>query len=542
MDRAAAAEPMARRADLSWIAVAVVVITLNVTVAMGNLWPTPFPRLTSDLSAELAVVVLGLASLGAGALARRQTLSRWLAGLWVLLTFGRYAAATSQSLWGRDLNLYWDMPHLPAVGAMLTYVVDPRVAIALLMGVVVVPLMLFVPFRWAFGRLIDALADPGYRRVLRIAGMAVLVFGVGQRLNEHVPQNPAVVAPVTLVWARQAWTIVREASGVGVVPLPPAPVVDSSLARLGGADVFLVFVESYGAVSWDRPAFAQGLVPVRQRLHAAIRDTGRSVVSAFVESPTFGGESWLAHLSLLSGTEVRDGATNTRLLAQRRDSMVTAFSRAGYRTLAIMPGLQRGWTEGAFYGFDRVYDARRLAYGGPSFGWWDVTDQYALARVDLLEVAGRDRPPVFVVFPTISTHTPFTPTPPYQSDWAKVLTLDPYDASALDEAYGMPADWLDLGPGYVHALTYEFDVLAGYLRLRADRDLVLIVIGDHQPPALVAGEGAPWDVPVHVIASRPEALDALVARGFVRGLVPARPVLSKMHALLPTFLDAFGDR
>jgi hypothetical protein len=48
-------------------------------------------------------------------------------------------------------------------------------------------------------------------------------------------------------------------------------------------------------------------------------------------------------------------------------------------------------------------------------------------------------------------------------------------------------------------------------------------------------------VPVHVIASRPEVLDALVAKGFRRGLTPARPDLSKMNALLPVLLDAFAN-
>jgi Sulfatase len=523
----------------SWALTAAALLVLNLAAAMGNLWPTPFPRPTLDLSAELAAVVLWLA-LRAPTTARRSLhLPGRLAALWVIVAFGRYAASTSQSLWGRDINLYWDMPHLPAVGAMLAFVIDPRVVAALVTGVVVIPLVLFFPFRWAFRRLVDALDHLEQRRIVRGLAVAVLVFGLGQRLSEHVPQNPAVVEPVTFVWARQAMQLAVEVSGGGARALPPALVVDSTLAAVRGADVFLVFVESYGAVSWDRPEFARGLVDTRARFEAAIRDTGRGVVSAFVESPTFGGESWLAHISLLSGTEVKDGATNTRLLAQRRDTMVTAFSRAGYRTMAIMPGLQRAWSEGAFYGFDQIYDASRLAYGGPSFGWWDVTDQYALARVDTLEVAGPDRPPVFVVFPTISTHTPFTPTPPYQSDWDRVLTLDPYERDALDAAYDEPANWLDLTPGYVKALTYDFDTLAGYLRLRADRDFVMIVIGDHQPPALVSGEGAPWDVPVHVIASRQDVLAALEARGFRRGTVPERPVLSKMHALMPLFLDVF---
>ena len=144
------------------------------------------------------------------------------------------------------------------------------------------------------------------------------------------------------------------------------------------------------------------------------------MVSAFVESTTFGGESWLAHISLLSGTEVRDEDTNVRLMAQQRDTMVTAFSRQGYRTVAIMPGLQRAWPEGSFYGFDEIYGAVQLAYKGPPFGWWDITDQFALARMDALEIAPRPRSPVFVFFPTISTHTPFTPTPPYQPDWTRI--------------------------------------------------------------------------------------------------------------------------
>jgi hypothetical protein len=68
-----------------------------------------------------------------------------------------------------------------------------------------------------------------------------------------------------------------------------------------GADVLLLFVESHGSVSWERPAFAEALAPVRATLDEAIRASGRSVVSTYLESPTFGGESWLAHISLLSG-------------------------------------------------------------------------------------------------------------------------------------------------------------------------------------------------------------------------------------------------
>ena len=345
-----------------------------------------------------------------------------------------------------------------------------------------------------------------------------------------------------MVWARQARQYAFEMSGAGVRALGPAPVIDSTLARVQGADVLLLFVESYGSVSWERPAFAEALAPVRATLDEAIRASGRSVVSTYLESPTFGGESWLAHISLLSGTEVRDGATNTRLMAQQRDTMVTAFARRGYRTVAVMPGIRGRWSEGAFYGFDEIFDAGKLAYEGPSFGWWDITDQFALARLDALELAATDRKPVFAVFPTISTHTPFTPAPPYQPDWTRVLTPNSHDEADLAAAWAIPADWLDLGPGYVRAMTYAYQTFAGYLTLRRDRDFVLILVGDHQPPALVSGEGAPWSVPMHVITSREAVRDALLAQGFRAGLRPERPVTSAMHEALPRLLDAFGSR
>ena len=530
-----------RRGAPHWAVLALALALLNASLTLANLWPTPFIRLSGDVSAELAVCLLALVALRHVVTARRAMVQRGLAVVWVALVFGRYAAVTSQSLWGRDINLYWDMPHVPAVGAMLAFVATPWVLAAVLAALVFVPVLLFLPLRWAFDRVIAATSDVRLRRVLVALSLGVLVVGGVRRLDERVPQFPGVATPVTLVWAAQMRQLAYEWSGAGMRDLGPAPDLASNLAQVRGADVFLIFVESYGAVSWERPAFATGLAASRARLAADIAGTGREVVSAYVESPTFGGESWLAHISLLSGTEVRDGATNTRLMAQQRHTMVTTFTSQGYRSVAIMPGIQSHWPEGEFYGFDRIYGALDLDYKGPPFGWWDVTDQFCLAKLDALEVAPSPRAPVFAVFPTISTHTPFTPTPPYQPDWNRALSPEPYDAQALQDAWDGPADWLDLGPGYVRALNYAYTTLGGYLRFRADRDVVMILIGDHQPPAMVSGEGAPWDVPIHVITNRQAVLDRLRQRGFTSGLAPRRPSVAKMHAITPVLLEAFGD-
>ncbi|MGC4082593.1 MAG: hypothetical protein QM736_10900 [Vicinamibacterales bacterium] len=86
------------------------------------------------------------------------------------------------------------------------------------------------------------------------------------------------------------------------------------------------------------------------------------------------------------------------------------------------------------------------------------------------------------------------------------------------------------------------ETFAGYVRQRAGRDYVMILIGDHQPPALVSGEGAPWDVPMHVITNRTDILDSLVSHGFVRGLTPTRPHFGDMQQVVPVVLDALSGR
>jgi hypothetical protein len=315
----------------------------------------------------------------------------------------------------------------------------------------------------------------------------------------------------------------------------------SDLSLVKGADVVLIFIESYGAVTYDRPEFATRLAARRAALEAAVRATHRDVVSTFVQSPTFGGSSWLAHISLLSGIEVRDPHTNAQLMTEKRDTMATAFSRRGFRTIAWMPGLRQAWPEGRFYGFTDIYNAGRLDYHGPQFGWFAIPDQYSIARLDELELNRLARDPVFVFFPTLSTHVPFGPTPVYQPDWPRMLTGKPYDPAQIVAAYGTEPDYIDFAPGYERAVAYALETIAGYLRYRADRDVVMVLLGDHQPPALVSGEGATWDVPVHVIASRPAVIERLLARGFHRGLAGARTPLGHMHELLPVLLDAFGN-
>ena len=521
-----------------WISLAAAVVLLDVAVTFGNIWPTPAIRWQGELSVELASLILFLV------IARRwlgspsRAALGWLSVLWVLLVIGRYADVTAPALYGRDINLYWDLRYVPDVVSMLVRAAPLWLGLLVAASAVLLLYVMFVLVRWAMRRLGASMRDAHERRLLGALAAVVLMLFAGEGLIDRLPVTFGT--PVLATFARQVPLVIGAVAGS--TSLGPSPPMDSDLALVEGADVLLVFLESYGAVSYDQPEFNRRLTPSRDELDAAVRATGRDVVSTYVESPTFGGNSWLAHLTLLSGVEVRDPDTYAELMTQKRDTLVTAFSRHGYRTIALMPGLWQRWPEGSFYGFDDIYGGERLDYHGPQFGWWSMTDQFAIAKMDALEVTRTPRAPLFVFFPTISTHTPFTPTPPYQPDWRRMLADRPYEAADLKNAWDDEPDWMNLGPSYVTAVAYAYRVLAGYLRTRADRDFVLILIGDHQPPAAVSGLHARWDVPMHVIASRPEVLERLRARGFQTGLRPSGPALVRMHAMLPILLDVFGSR
>lgn len=533
-------EPDARRTLWRWLSLAAAVIALNVSLAFRNWWPTPAIRWNGDLSIELAAGLLAAGLIGRRAGSWPSRAVRWLSAAWVLVVIARYADVTTSALYGREVNLYWDVRHLSAVTAMLVRPAAWWLVPAVLGAAVLVPLALYRVLHAAICRVNRAIARAPERRLLEVVTLVVLVLFALQRADRRLGIL-GFSAPVTSSFAHQARLLAHEmtaARGRSVAPQPP---IRSDLARVRGADVLLIFIESYGAVSFDRPEFAGRLAGSRARFAADIQASGRRVLSAFVESPTFGGSSWLAHVSLLSGVEVRDEDTNVILMAQKRDTVVSAFAHQGYRTVAIMPGVHRAWPEGAFYGFNDIYDEARLDYRGPPFGWWSVPDQFALARLDALEIDKQPRPPVLAFYPTTNTHAPFSPTPPFQPDWPRVLTDHPFDQDELERSWEQTPDWLDLGPGYVRSLAYTYEVLGDYLRLHAGRDIVMILIGDHQPPAAVTGEGQSWNVAMHVIASRPAILDALAARGFQPQLAPKGPALGKMHALMPLLLQAFSS-
>jgi phosphatidylglycerophosphate synthase len=523
------------------LAVLLAVVVLNGAVTFHNVWPTLGVHWPGEVSVEFGVLLLALSLANAWFGPTRRAVLVLLSVTIVLFALGRYAYVTVQALYGRDINLYWDAPQFASVTGMLVRVASLWMVVAVGAGVVIVLGLLYLAARWSLGQIDAALRQQRPRWVLGGAGLALCGCFFLQQATDAMPRIPRFSIPVSRTFAAQIDRVADAVSGRPNRGVPPSPPLHSSFSALEGSDVLLVFMESYGRTTYDRPEFERALQPARERLDAAIHDTGRGVVSAYVSSPTFGGGSVLAHLSLLSGVDVRDQDHYALLMTQQRPTLVSLFKGAGYRAVAVMPGLRESWPEGEFYGFDKIYGADELDYQGPGFGWWRIPDQFSLAALDARELQPQPRKPVFAFFPTVSTHMPFEPTPPLQSDWPRMLSAHPFDAAPLQRSLTQTPVWTDMGKAYVSSVQYFLDTLSSYLRARPDSRFVLIILGDHQPAANVSGEGASWDVPVHVIARQPQILEALETNGFQAGLVPLRPAAGKMSELGPWSLAAFGD-
>jgi hypothetical protein len=116
-----------------------------------------------------------------------------------------------------------------------------------------------------------------------------------------------------------------------------------------------------------------------------------------------------------------------------------------------------------------------------------------------LRPVGPGTPPLFLFFPTITSHLPFGPVPPDQGDWERLLTPDPFGAAESQRLLTASVDWLDMLPNCVAMFDDTDRWPGGCLQRPEPRESMMLWVGDHQPAASVSGEGASWEVPVHVI-------------------------------------------
>jgi hypothetical protein len=481
------------------------------------------------------IAVLGLAG------GRLPAALRWLAATIVCLAaLLQFADAAVLAIFDRQLNLYFDLPHVPQLMGLFYDAAGPWRGTAAIVAALAVMIGAVALVAVALGVTERALR-PKRHAAVALGAIAVLVAAAPLgRWALGVPAVSDKTSPVILKQAAlvyRAWRVMhgddRRYAAALAAP-QPAP---GGLPGLKHRDVYLVFFESYGTVVLDKPRYAAVVAPALADFAATVTAAGWHLFSGRIVSPTFGGGSWLAHGTIDSGLRL-DPLLTRLITGSGRLTLPRYMDAAGYRTLDVQPGLKTPEPEHGFWGFDKSEKAADLGYRGPPFGWFDIPDQYTLRRVDERDAAPGHRP-LFAQIVLVSSHTPFAPVPPYVADWRPRDLYRGIPQTQWDRIYASP-DWSHLERPYLDSVVYDLRTLAAWLA-QMPGDALVIILGDHQPPGFISGAGQPWTVPIHVLSRDPDLVRPFRALGYAAGAVPpSRGPFKGMESFLGDYLRGFA--
>lgn len=524
------------------VALAALLIVPLIAGALRAASPAGFARLPAE--AIVAVLVL---------LAVSTSRLRWLvgAGFGVLVVAAILLAALDlgfQATIDRPFDAAQDVPAVAGAYGVVSDSAGPVQAILLAALLVAILLAAVLGMARAAIRVARTAEAAGPRGLLAVTGVTaawILCALTGVQLWPGIPVAAADAVTTLAAATDRAAETVREQQAFELALLSdasPAVAADALLDDLRGKDVVIAFLESYGEVALQDAEFTSGIARVLEKGEAQLTSDGYAARSALLESPTFGGVSWLAHATLQSGVWVDSQRKYDRLMDSSRSTLSRAFRDAGWRTAAVVPSNTQEWPAGTdFYGFDVILDARNLGYRGPAFSYARIPDQFTWQRFHEKRV--EDRSPLMAEIDFVSSHTPWVPTPRLVP-WSQLGDGSVFDAQADDGPAPLEV-WADeqrVREAYGRSIQYTLGAMFSFLHEYDQPDLVLIVVGDHQPARIVSGAEADHDVPVTVIAKDPAVFDEISSWGWDTGVRPSDGAPTwRMDQFRDRFLEAFSD-
>jgi Sulfatase len=308
-------------------------------------------------------------------------------------------------------------------------------------------------------------------------------------------------------------------AGTEALPSQSSPGSHYRFPGIKDGDVHLFIVESYGHTLFTKEEHREPMMPVYAVLEDELESRGWHIRSGFLRSPAFGGRSWLADATMLTGVQVTDQQIYDELPLSGERNLTHIFEDAGYYRLMAAPGTRQAddrWRN--FYRFSRYLFRYDFGYEGPFVSFGAMPDQYLLYRSgELLKGVGE---PVFAVYTLVSTHVPFEVIPEYIPDWERLGNGAIYGEGNL-RTYDN--NWLsgrEYPEGFIAGVEYSLKSIAGYLERYAADNSLAIIIGDHQPRIPVSERDSTYSVPVHFLSRNGEILKRIPGEHFTPGLVP----------------------
>jgi hypothetical protein len=414
-------------------------------------------------------------------------------------------------------------------------------------GAVVGTIGLVVVLTLAMLRLTRVAADNRRWALRAVAGLGAvwaLCWVLGAQLISHAPIASTLSAGLLVDEVNAVRADIHDksvfAAQIKYDPMASTP-TNRLLTALRGKDVLLVFIEAYGQQAVEGRSFSPEVDAALAEGNKRLQSAGFAARSGFLTSATYGGISWLAHSSLQAGLWVDNQDRYNQLLPATRFTLAEAFKRAGWRTVDEDPSNDRPWPQGkAFYHWDAIYNRYQLGYHGPTFTYASMPDQYIFSALNRLELGKPHRQPLFAEVTTVSSHMPWNRIPE-EVGWNQVGNGSIYNRIPMIHETG--AFWSNparVQAAYGVSIVYALNTLTSFVQHYGNKNLVMIVLGDHQPLPIVSGLSSNHDVPISIIAHDPAVLKDIAGWDWSDGLRPsANAPLWPMSAFRNRFLSAF---
>jgi phosphatidylglycerophosphate synthase len=466
-----------------------------------------------------------------------------LLGLIKILNIGFYAEI------GRGFNPVLDWGDIaPALGVVRDTIGTTSLDIALVvlwLGVVLVIAAI------AVSAIHLTTVAAGHRGIsIRALGALTAVWGLCAGLSlQIVPGSPVAstsAAGVVVSQIRETRTALHDQRifSQALRSSDPEASVPASdlLTGLRGKDVVIAFVESYGQVAVQGTSFSPAIDAVLRRSNAALTSAGWSTQSAWLTSPTFGGISKIAHATLQSGLWVNTEGLYGVLMGSHRFTLSDAFDKAGWRTVSDDPSDNTYWTYGkSFYHYEQLYDRYQVGYQGPKFSYATMPDQYVLSAFQRLELTPGHKP-LMAEIDLVSSHTPWAPLPT-MVPWNELGDGSIFDSQPAksESPFTVWQNASTVRKFYGQSIQYTMRALTSWVTEVNDPNLVLILLGDHQPNSTVSGDNANHNVPISIISRDPSVFKQIAPWHWQSGLLPSPSApLELMDAFRNQFLNTFS--
>ncbi|MEL6257109.1 MAG: sulfatase-like hydrolase/transferase, partial [Bacteroidota bacterium] len=315
-------------------------------------------------------------------------------------------------------------------------------------------------------------------------------------------------------------------------------------------NIIIASLESYGAIINELPELRDFFGPKLVEEGKLLEEAGWYSSTILSKAPRISGGSWLSHSSFLYGIFINEFAIYESLMNnpvfEKYQSLLHVLKDKGYANYYVNPlggyDMSRiNWDQiQRMFAADEIINDEAINYQGKRTGSMGDSspDQYGFRfAFDRIQKAGTD--PWSMFFISNNSHYSWLSPKNVEENWRN---LNKGSHSYEQTEAGSTA----LLQKYKDSINYQLDIFLQFLQQEDPENTVLVLFGDHQPPAITTKDST-FHSPIHIIARDKEFVKGFKKYGFREGLLHDDPFAGIAHQsffslFMKELIETYGVR